>query len=312
MNKNWVGFDTETTGIDIYEDRIITAAIVDKDKDGIVDAEELTINPHVEIPEGSIRVHGITNEFVAEHGKEATEVLPALVKKLDEADVIVAYNGAYDLGILDNELKRNGYGGLDPRIRKKLVDPLVIDRHFDRWRKGGRTLEKVAAHYGVEVEGDLHDATTDVIVTLGVLDAIIEKYPEVGNYTGEELYERQRKWHKTWADGFNNWKKEVVINPEFAENGFKRDKSTPLKPLETSTKDSVSGASSSNANNRAFHLSPDGVVRPCEANVQECEYEHFGTQEEGEKSFQEKMSSEEISSITAPASKDTAGMKTLF
>lgn len=57
-----VGFDTETTGVDVTTDRIVTAALVFREPGQEDKVMSWIINPGIEIPQGSIDVHGITNE----------------------------------------------------------------------------------------------------------------------------------------------------------------------------------------------------------------------------------------------------------
>ena len=86
-------------------------------------------------------------------------------------------------------------------FHKRLVDPLVLDRHVDRYRKGKRTLSTVAAHYGVTLEG-AHRAAGDAAATVGVARAIAKQYSKV-RVDGADLVELQVKAHTVWKDSFN-------------------------------------------------------------------------------------------------------------
>ncbi len=74
-----------------------------------------------------------------------------------------------------------------------VIDPLVIDKAVDRFRKGKRNLESQCAHYGVRIEG-AHDAGVDAVAALEVAKALAERYPEVGESSPLELHRRQVEW----------------------------------------------------------------------------------------------------------------------
>ena len=59
--------------------------------------------------------------------------------------------------------------------RAPVIDPLVIDKAVDRYRKGKRTLEAAAAFYGVPLD-DAHDAGADAIAAGRVAQAIAREH----------------------------------------------------------------------------------------------------------------------------------------
>lgn len=64
VRQRIVGFDTETTGVDVTGDRIVTAALVVRDKlTGLSQVRTWIIDPGVEIPEAASAIHGITTEY---------------------------------------------------------------------------------------------------------------------------------------------------------------------------------------------------------------------------------------------------------
>src|SRR5690625_2227867 len=141
-----IGFDTETTGVDVSEDRIVTAAIVEP-IDGETQVHEWLINPGVEIPERATEVHGVTTDHARAHGLDPRHGLEEIAEKiaehLREERPIVAFNVVFDLSILDAELRRYELRTVPERIPGEIIpvlDPLVIDRRVDRYRRGKRTL----------------------------------------------------------------------------------------------------------------------------------------------------------------------------
>lgn len=125
-----------------------------------------------------------------------------------EYDVpVVAYNATYDVSILENELKRYGLPTVRERIEANwtVIDPLVLDRALDKWRKGGRKLIDNLKEHGVANWGNLHTAEDDVIATLDLLDKMITRHPKLKNMPLQQLQNFQTMAHRTWAKGFNSY-----------------------------------------------------------------------------------------------------------
>lgn len=86
-----------------------------------------------------------------------------------------------------------------------MIDPLVLDRAVDRYRRGKRKLVDLCAHYGVDETGTLHTADADVIATLDVLELIVTKFPKLSAMTLADLHEYQTNAHRAWAVNFNEY-----------------------------------------------------------------------------------------------------------
>lgn len=206
-----IGFDTETTGVDVFRDRIVTAAVVERT--GGEDAVSTwLINPGVEIPAGAAAIHGITTEHAQAHGVQPVEALEEITHHLHQAlsqgVPVVGFNVAFDLTLLEAELARNNLTSLSARLGRPpspVIDPLVLDRALDRYRRGKRTLGVLCSHYGVGT-GDLHDAGEDVRATLGVLDAISTRFGDITAMSAQELHAWQVDKHREWAESFNSWR----------------------------------------------------------------------------------------------------------
>lgn len=162
--------DTETDGVDVFNCHIITAFVGRMSKDGYFDQQrDWLLNPGTEIPQGAIDVHGITNEHVREHGRTDIAVALQEIWNIIHAECVlkgrplVAYNAPFDLTLLLEESKRHGVNPADI-TRINVLDPLVIDKGLNKYRKGSRKLVDVAPHYGVPVEANAHDAGADCLM----------------------------------------------------------------------------------------------------------------------------------------------------
>lgn len=215
IRRPLLGFDTETTGVDVTGDRVVTAALVHRVPGVSTDVRTWLIDPGVEIPEEATAIHGISTEHAREHGRPPAEALEEvaaeLARHLAQGVPVVAYNAAFDLSLLDHELVRHGLPTLPDRLGHSVgpvIDPLVIDRWKDRFRAGKRRLGDLSEVYGITSDGELHNAEVDVLATLDLLAALVARYPELDETHLIDLHQSQAGAHAAWADGFNSWRVE--------------------------------------------------------------------------------------------------------
>ena len=209
-------FDLETTGIDVQTSRIVTANVSVIGADGHpVSRLDWLADPGVEIPEQATAVHGVTTERAVAEGRPAAlvvyEIVEALKSLLAEGVPLVIYNAPYDLTLLHHEAVRYGIDPLE--LPAAIIDPLVIDKAVDRYRKGKRTLEAAAVVYGVELL-DAHDAGADAIAAGRVAQALAQKHDAVSALAVHELHEKQVDWFREQAESFQEYMRRTH-NPEF-------------------------------------------------------------------------------------------------
>lgn len=183
-------FDTETTGVDVENDRIVTAFVGLVSKDGeLLTSKEFLINPGVPIPETATAVHGITNENAQEKGLEASfgvyKICQAVDIWLREGYPLVAYNAAFDLSLLKYEAIRHGLSPLNP---KPVIDPFVLDKALDTYRKGKRTLSAVYEYWFGETFEGAHDAAADAIAAGRLAYLFLDA---LDSYSLDEIHEKQ-------------------------------------------------------------------------------------------------------------------------
>lgn len=207
-----LGFDTETTGVDVLSDRVVTAAIVRREGSEQAVSTWL-LDPGVEIPTEAAAIHGISTEHARMHGRPAAPALDEIARTLAAAllrdEPVVAFNASFDLTLLDAELRRYALPTLAERIGRAVrvvVDPLVLDRHLDRYRRGKRKLGDLCGHYGVTATAALHSADVDVAATLDVLAAMVTRFPEMADVPLDRLHDVQAGAHRRWATSFNAWR----------------------------------------------------------------------------------------------------------
>ncbi|WP_189296425.1 3'-5' exonuclease [Streptomyces albospinus] len=194
------GFDLETTGTDIEHDRIVTAALIRLEGDGRpAGARSWLIDPGVPIPDEAAEIHGISTAHVREHGSPPATAVEDITEALAEtlrADIpLVVMNARYDLSLLDRECRRHGVPTLTERLGREpapVIDPLVLDKHVDRYRKGKRALQALCGHYGVRLDG-AHEAGADAAAAAGVARRIGERYPAVALPSPRALHALQEE-----------------------------------------------------------------------------------------------------------------------
>lgn len=196
-----VAFDLETTGARPLTDRVVAAAVVTR---GIGDDAPRTwlLDPGIPIPLGATAVHGITTERARAEGLEyragLTQIAEALAAAVDAGAAVVAFNAAFDLSMLHHELQRNGLPSAVPSW--PVVDPMVLDRRFDKYRRGKRTLSDVTAHYGVELLS-AHEAHADAVAAGDLAQVMLERF-ELTERLIDELTADQQVWYREHAEDF--------------------------------------------------------------------------------------------------------------
>ncbi|MFF4959803.1 3'-5' exonuclease [Streptomyces sp. NPDC001222] len=224
-------FDTETTGVDVETDRIVSAAVAVQDAPGTRPRVcRWLVNPGVPVPAEATAVHGLTEEHLQRNGRWPSPVMEEIARELGEQAALgrplVVMNAPFDLTLLDRELRRHRASSLDRWFASQplcVLDPRVLDKHLDRYRKGRRTLIDLCAHYGVVLEG-AHDAAADALAALEVVRALGRRYASrLERLTPVELHTLQTGWHAAQARGLQAW---------FARSGSDEvvDPAWPLRP----------------------------------------------------------------------------------
>jgi DNA polymerase-3 subunit epsilon len=194
-------FDLETTGVDVRCDRVVTAHVGVLDAGGtVLSARDWLADPGVVIPDGATAIHGISTEHARSAGRHAADVLAEVLdalRGLFAAGIpVVAYNAPYDFSLLKYEAIRHGLAPIGSP--SPVIDPLVVDKAYDRWRRGKRTLSVVAAHYAVRLDG-AHEASADAIAAGRVAQALAERFAPWLPPTAHELHTRQIGWARAQA-----------------------------------------------------------------------------------------------------------------
>ena len=235
--SNWgrlAVFDLETTGIDVETARIVSACIGVLEPDGsLVERWDWLADPGIDIPDGASAVHGITTERAQTLGRPAREVVAEIAQALRVlfglGVPLVVYNAPYDLTLLDRECRRHNLAPL--AVVSPVIDPLVLDKAMDKYRKGKRTLEATADVYGVSLD-DAHDAGADAIAAGRVAQSLARAYPEEMDIPPADLHGRQEVWFAEQSASFADYVRNVK-----GDSTFVADHSWPVRVGDTSAAD---------------------------------------------------------------------------
>jgi DNA polymerase-3 subunit epsilon len=154
-----VVLDTETTGLNAkLGDRVIEIGCIEMRSRRVTDNRfHRYVNPERKSEEGATRVHGISDEFLADKPKFA-EIAQEFVDYIRGAEIII-HNAGFDVEFLDLELERAGLGKLAEHAAG-VVDSLAMARELHPGKRN--SLDALCERYAVDnAHRTLHGALLD-------------------------------------------------------------------------------------------------------------------------------------------------------
>ncbi len=168
--------DTETTGLDTLNDRIIEiAAVRIRNGERCDDSISEFIAPGIPVPAKSTAIHGIRDADLV--GADPFAEVFARFAAWAGTDVVIGYSLGFDLTMLGNEHQRAGLSWSAPRCLdvRHLMQVVAPDLP-------GQNLEIAAGWLGIEVT-ERHRALGDARVTADIFHALIPKLRQRGIVT---------------------------------------------------------------------------------------------------------------------------------
>lgn len=150
-------FDTETTGLDKNDDRIIEIGCVElENRFPTGRTYHVYINPQgKQVHPDALRIHGISNEQLQD--KPTFPEIAEDFLTFTEGAKLVAHNAMFDLGFINAELQRIGQL---PISVDRVVDTLALARR--KHPMGPNTLDALCKRYGIDnSRRTLHGALLD-------------------------------------------------------------------------------------------------------------------------------------------------------
>jgi len=188
----WV-LDTETTGLDVKKDSIVSVGGIRMHGQRIFRdfTNDWLINPEQAIPTASTRIHGITDAMVSD-ARSFAEVWPELARKLNGV-VLVGHNIAFDVAHLKHAAARVGVDWWPAFVLDTLLLMTAIDPRLDSLE-----LDALAAHFGVIIRGR-HTALGDSLVTAEIFARLQARLEHDGAGTLGAAISYQRRAGKILA-----------------------------------------------------------------------------------------------------------------
>lgn len=159
------GYDIETTGLDVAEDRICELALIMRDTDTSKDVLSYVrrVNPEKRISPKASKIHGIMDGDLV-GAPLFKNIAPLLVKIFDRVDIIVGHNLiSFDMPLTVHELIRCG---VTLSSNAKIFDTMANGRWATSDGKFP-TLKELCWSLDVEYDtNDAHQAEYDVRKTL--------------------------------------------------------------------------------------------------------------------------------------------------
>lgn len=192
-----LSLDTETTGLDPRQDRIISlaAAPLLQGRLYLHQATNLLINPGRPIPAKTTAIHGITNQQVADLPDFAG--LTDKIERLLNGFVLLGHNIIFDAMILQQEVGRLRHDWQSPPLLDTLLLYATVLPHA---RNFG--MDAAARKLRVSLAGR-HTALGDVLITLDLFYRLLPLLAERGIITlaqaqtaSKETLDRLREQHR--------------------------------------------------------------------------------------------------------------------
>jgi DNA polymerase-3 subunit epsilon len=262
--------DFESSDKDPETARIVSCALILVGGGLNTDMSAWTINPGIAQEPGAIAVHGLTDEYLAEHGAPAEQAIGEIAKSVAEVVAsgvpLVGHNlGSYDLNLLNHECLRHLGDSLEGICRQPLtrvLDTLVLDKHAAPYRRrvsetqGPYQMRTTAGVYGLAWDEEAaHGAAYDALQSARAaykIGAIAHTRPEdrpdwvqqLRNRRGpydrfndlafvdvEELHRRQVVWARDDAASYQSWLRDPAKSGAKHDPKAVIDGSWPLRPV---------------------------------------------------------------------------------
>jgi len=167
MNERQVVLDTETTGLDPAQGhRVIEIGCIELlNRRPTRRQFHVYLQPDRAIDAEAIRVHGITNEFLASQPR-FPDIADEFLHFVRDAELII-HNAPFDLGFLNHELRRCGRGQTVLERICQVEDTLLMARQRHPGQRN--SLDALCKRYNIDnAQRTLHGALLDAEILADV------------------------------------------------------------------------------------------------------------------------------------------------
>ncbi|WFE91571.1 3'-5' exonuclease [Roseibium porphyridii] len=192
---SFVVFDTETTGLMPNKDEIVQIGAVRVVNGRIVEGETLDqlVNPGRPIPPASTKVHGVSDDMVAD--APGAEQAVSLFHDFARDAVIVAHNAPFDMAFLRRHGRLSGLAWEHPILDTVLLSAVVFGTGEDH------SLDGLCDRLGVEIPDNLrHTALGDARATAEALCKLLPVLISLGFETFGQVVQQTRRHGRLLKD----------------------------------------------------------------------------------------------------------------
>ena len=197
--------DTETTGLNFNEDRIIEIGIVEL-RDNILTQNYFHeyINPEKDISLSAQKIHGISNQFLID--KPIFSKLAQKFLDFIKDDIIIIHNADFDINFINKELQNCGYNN----INNVIVDTIKIAKK--EFPGQAVNLDSLCRKLTVNnTRKDYHGALLDATLLSKVYLKLTTGKQEALNLIDNKLIEtNQNEASKKYKDNFFSPRKQLM------------------------------------------------------------------------------------------------------
>lgn len=181
-NTRFVVFDTETTGLDIANDRILSIGAIGIFNNiiDVADGFEIYLKQD-QFKAETVEIHGILKEGNLTKLSE-TEALENFINFIGNA-VLVAHHTAFDIEMINAALKR-----LDlPKLKNKTIDTGILYKKLEGKKDSHFNLDVLCKEFNIP-KHDRHTAAGDAFITALLFLKIISKLKKERNLHYSDLF----------------------------------------------------------------------------------------------------------------------------
>lgn len=194
-----VMLDTETTGLKVEEGhRLIEIGCVECIDRRLSDRQfHVYLNPEREIDEGATQVHGWTWDQLKDKPlfSQVADELLAFV----QGAALVIHNAEFDLGFIDDELRRIGRPSLRSQVAS-VIDSLATARDLHPGQRN--SLDALCQRYGIRNDHRvLHGALLDAQLLADVYLSMTRGQESLDMLSHDEAMTEQGSWPAVQSDG---------------------------------------------------------------------------------------------------------------
>jgi hypothetical protein len=186
-----------------------------------VNIKSVIIKPEgFEIPDDSIKIHGITNEIANDLGIKIQKGLKKIKKIISEVEYIIGYNIYFDINILLNELNRVGLKKPIKKIKELIEKENILcigelSRQYKCYKNipSQKNVYKELFEKSIE---NIHNAQFDICATIEIMywyNENKEKFMEKISNSDTKLLNHGEKWSNDEYDKLiDEINKDIDIN----------------------------------------------------------------------------------------------------